>query len=304
MRVAVTGSSGLIGQALCSHLAGSGHDVVKVVRRSLQSGEDAVQWDPETGTIDAAGLEGVDAVVNLSGAGIGDRRWTEARKRVLIESRTRSTALLARTLAGLDRKPSVLLNASAIGIYGERGDEIVTEPDPPGTDFLSSLCQRWESETAPAAEAGIRVVCARSGIVFTTEGGALPKLLPLFKLGLGGRFGSGAQWWSWITLDDEIRALAWLLERDDTHGPVNLTAPNPVTNREFTRVMRTVLSRPAVLAVPRFGPKLLLGPELAESLLFTSARVQPAVLEASGFSFSQPTLEGALQEILRPTAQQ
>lgn len=299
MQVAVTGSSGLIGRALCSHLTESGHDVVRVVRRPVREGESALSWDPEAGTIDVSGLEGVDAVVNLAGAGIGDRRWSEARRRVLIESRTRSTALLAGAVAGLERKPQVLVNASAIGIYGDCGDQTLTEQSPVGNDFLASLCVRWEAETAPAAEAGIRVACARTGVVLSQSGGALPKLLPLFKLGLGGRFGSGTQWWSWITLDDEIRAIAWLLERD-VSGPVNLTAPNSVTNREFTRVLSTVLSRPAWLPVPRFGPRLLLGSELADSLLFTSSRVQPTVLESSGFAFVHGDLEAGLRSILTP----
>jgi uncharacterized protein (TIGR01777 family) len=299
MQVVVTGSSGPIGNALCSHLASSGHHVVRVVRRLVRPGEVALAWDPEAGTIDARGLEGVDSVVHLAGAGIGDSRWSEARKRVLVESRTRSTALLASALAGLDHRPRVLVSASAIGFYGDRNDEILTEKSQPGDDFLASLCVRWEAEAAPAAEAGIRVVCARTGLVLSREGGALPKLLPLFKLGLGGRFGSGAQWWSWITLDDEIRAIAWLLE-NDIRGPVNLTAPNPVTNREFTRILGAVLSRPARLPVPRFGPRLLLGSELADALLFTSARVQPAVLESSGFAFSHSELEVGLRSMLNP----
>ena len=240
-------------------------------------------------------------MVHLAGAGIGDSRWSDARKRILVESRTRSTALLAGALAELDRQPRVLVSASAIGFYGDRGDEILTEQSPPADDFLASLCARWEAESAPAAESGIRVACARTGVVLSRQGGALPKLLRLFKLGLGGRFGSGAQWWSWITLDDEVRAIEWLLE-NDVRGPVNLTAPNPVTNREFTRVLSAVLSRPAWLPVPRFGPRLLLGSELADSLLFTSARVRPAVLQSSGFTFSHSDLEGTLRSILNPPA--
>ncbi len=232
----VTGSSGLIGRALCSSLGGQSHDVVRVVRRPVRPGELAVRWDVEAGTIDSGGLEGAAAVVHLAGAGIGDSRWSDARKRMLVESRTRSTALLVGALADLDRRPRVLVSASAIGIYGDRSDEILTEQSPPGDDFLASLCVRWEAEAAPAAEVGIRVVCARTGVVLSGQGGALPKLLPLFKLGLGGRFGSGAQWWSWITLADEVRAIEWLLE-NDVPGPVNLTAPNPVTNREFTRIL-------------------------------------------------------------------
>ena len=195
----------------------------------------------------------------------------------------------------------MLVSASAIGFYGDRSDEILIEESPPGDDFLASLCVRWEAEAAAAAEAGVRVVCARTGLVLSKEGGALPKLLPLFKLGLGGRFGSGSQWWSWITLDDEIRAIVWLLE-NDIRGPVNLTAPNPVTNLEFTRILGAVLSRPARLPVPRFGPRLLLGSELADALLFTSARVRPAVLESSGFAFSNSDLEMGLKDMLKPPA--
>jgi uncharacterized protein (TIGR01777 family) len=301
MRVVVTGSSGMIGGALCGQLERLGHHVVRVVRRPVRPGEVALSWDPEAGTIDARGLERADAVVHLAGAGIGDGRWTESRKRLLVESRTRSTALLAGALAGLDQGPRVLVSASAIGFYGDRGDEVLTERSPPGDDFLASLCVRWEAETAPAAAAGVRVACVRTGLVLSRAGGALPKLLPLFKLGLGGRFGSGAQWWSWITLDDEIRALVWLLE-NDVRGPVNVVAPDPVTNRAFTRILGAVLSRPARLPVPRFGPRLLLGSELADSLLFTSARVQPSRLESSGFAFSHSTLEVGLRHILERPA--
>ncbi len=301
MRVVVTGSSGLIGRALCLSLSAQGHRVDRVLRQPVRPGDRDLQWDPKAGTIDARGLEGADAVVHLAGAGIGDSRWTEARKQVLVESRCRSTALLAGALAGLDRPPRVLVSASAIGFYGDRGDEVLTEQSPPGRDFLASLCVRWEAEAAPAARAGIRVVCARTGLVLSPTGGALPKLLALFKLGLGGRFGSGSQWWSWITLDDEIRAIEWLLE-NDVRGPVNLTAPHPVTNSEFTRVLGAVLSRPARLPVPRFGPRLLLGSERADALLFTSARVRPAVLESCGFGFSHADLTASLQGILKPPA--
>src|ERR1700733_7883433 len=191
MKVVVTGSSGPIGQALCSHLTRSGHHVVRVVRRKVQSGESALRWDPVGNTVDVRGLEGIDAVVHLAGAGVGDRRWSEDRKRILVESRTRSTALLVGALAGLDHPPRVLVSASAIGYYGDRRDEVLTEQSPPGDDFLASLCVRWEAEAICATEFGIRVVCARTGLVLSPDGGALPKLLPLFKLGLGGRYGSG-----------------------------------------------------------------------------------------------------------------
>jgi len=297
MRVAVTGSSGLIGSALCSQLTGDGHQVVRVVRRPVQSGEPALTWDPEAGTIDASGLEGMDAVVHLAGAGIGDHRWSEARKRIILDSRTRATALLASTLAGLDRPPRVLVSGSAIGFYGDCGDQVLNEESPPGDDFLASLCVHWEAEAAPAAEAGIRVAFARTGLVLSGQEGALSKLLPMFKFGLGGKFGSGAQWWSWITLDDEIGALTWLLGHD-VHGPVNLTAPNPVANWEFVRVLGVVLSRPARLTVPRFGPRLVVGRELADALLFTSARVQPGVLESAGYVFAHVDLESALRSVL------
>ncbi len=301
MRVAVTGSSGLIGSALCGRLEGLGHEVTRVVRHPSGDGNRTTAWDPDTGTVDPQSFEGLDGVVHLAGAGVAEHRWTAARKQVVLESRTRSTALLSRTLAGLKNPPPVLVSGSAIGFYGNCGDETVTEEHEAGSDFLASVCQRWEAETAPASEAGIRVAFARSGLVLSTNGGALPKLLRLFRLGLGGRFGLGTQWWSWITLDDEVAALVWLLERGHD-GPVNLTAPAPVTNREFTRALASALSRPAFLPVPRFAPGVVLGAELASSLLFTSARVRPAVLEAEGFVFAGPQLEGALRQLLLPRA--
>jgi uncharacterized protein (TIGR01777 family) len=301
MRVAVTGSSGLIGSALCTRLEEAGHEVTRVVRHPSSDGNRTTAWDPDRGTIDVQSFEGLDGVVNLAGAGVADHRWTPSRKQVVLESRTRGTALLSEMLAGLKNPPRVLVNGSAIGFYGDCGDETVTEEHGPGEDFLASVCQRWEAATAPAAKAGTRVAFARTGLVLATNGGALPKLLRLFRLGLGGRFGRGTQWWSWITLEDEVAALVWLLGHDHD-GPVNLTAPGPVTNRDFTKVLAGALSRPAVLPVPRFGPSVVLGPELAASLLFTSAKVRPAVLEAEGFVFTDPQLEGALQRLLMPPA--
>jgi len=294
MRIAITGSSGLIGTALASQLVTAGHTVVPVVRRAVGADEVAIRWDPDGGTIDSAGLDGIDAVVHLAGAGIGDHRWSAARKQVIRESRTRGTALLAEALAGLARPPAVLVSGSAIGYYGDRGDEILTETSAPGDDFLAGICTAWEAAAAPAGDAGVRVAHIRTGIVTTTAGGALPKLLPLFKLGLGGRFGSGRQWWSWITRRDVVRAIEFLLA-NDVHGPVNLTAPAPVTNREFSAALGRALSRPNWLPVPAFGPKLIVGPELAQALLFTSARVQPTVLEGAGFTFEDPDLATALE---------
>jgi uncharacterized protein len=300
MRVAVTGSSGLIGSALCARLEADGHEVTRVVRHPSDVGKKTTAWDPDRGTIDAQSFEGLDGVVNLAGAGVADHRWTPSRKQVVLESRTRSTALLSETLAGLKAPPRVLVSGSAIGFYGDCGDEIVSERHGQGEDFLASVCQRWEAATAPASKAGTRVAFARTGLVLATNGGALPKLLRLFRLGLGGRFGHGTQWWSWITLDDEVAALISLLGHDHD-GPVNLTAPGAVTNRDFTKSLAATLSRPAVLAVPRFGPNIVLGAELAGSLLFTSARVRPSVLEAGGFVFTDPQLEGAFRRLLPPT---
>ncbi len=297
MKVAITGSTGLIGTALAKSLVADGHEVVAVVRRLVSPGESAIRWDPEAGTIDAGGLDGVEAVVHLAGAGIGDARWTDDRKRVLVESRTRSTELLATTLAGLDARPTVLVSGSAVGYYGDRGDEVLTETSAPGDDFLARLCVDWEAAAAPARDAGIRVATIRTGVVLSNAGGALPKLLGLFKLGLGGRFGSGRQWWSWITLDDQVEAIAWLLA-NPVSGPVNLTAPHPVTNRDFTKILGHVLGRPAILPVPSFGPGLVVGRELARALLFTSARVQPGALEAGGYPFRHTELVDGLGAVL------
>lgn len=296
MRVAVTGSSGLIGSALVRSLEGDGHGVVRVVRSASAGGDHGatVTWDPVQGTVDAAGLEGVDAAVHLAGAGIGDERWSDDRKRVILESRTKGTALLARTLAGLAAPPAVLLSGSAVGYYGDRGDEVCTETSPAGTGYLAEVCEAWEAAATPAVEAGIRTAFLRTGIVQTKAGGALKKTLPLFKLGLGGRFGSGKQWWSWISLADEVGAIRHLLDHD-VSGPVNLTAPAPVTNAEYTSTLGSVLGRPTVLPVPSFGPKLLLGAEGAKAVLLDGQRAVPAVLEREGYSFRHPTLEAALR---------
>jgi uncharacterized protein (TIGR01777 family) len=298
MDVAVTGSTGLIGTALVAALSSLGHRVVRIVR-GVPAG-DAVAWDPKAGTIDAGGLDGVDAVVHLAGAGIGDRRWNDAYKRELVDSRVLGTGLIARTVAGLKRPPGVLVSASAVGWYGDRGDEVMDESSGPGTGFLADLCRQWETAADPARAAGIRVAHTRSGIVLSPRGGALKKELRLFKLGLGGRFGTGRQWQSWIALDDEVAAIVHLLTAD-VAGPVNLTAPNPVTNAEMTKTLGAVLRRPTLLPVPSFGPKLLLGPELAAVLLYEGQRVLPRVLEATGFTFAHPTLEGALRSLLGHT---
>ena len=297
MKIAITGATGLIGRALSALLTANGHQVVPVVRRPNPSAANSIQWDPAAGTIESAKFEGIDGVVHLAGAGIGDRRWSDAYKREILESRTKGTALLASTLAALDTPPKVMVSGSAIGYYGDTGDNAVDETAPAGSDFLATVCVEWEAAAQPAIDAGIRVPFLRTGIVLTDDGGALGKMLPLFRIGLGGRMGSGKQWWSWISIADEIGAIQWLLDHDIS-GPVNATAPNPVTNREFTKALGEAMHRPTLAPVPSFGPKLLLGSELADALLFTSARVVPNVLSANGFEFTTPTIESALRGVL------
>ena len=301
MKIAITGASGLIGRSLSTSLAADGHQIVPVVRRPSSTAAESIEWNPVTGEIEASKFEGIDAVVHLAGAGIGDHRWSDSYKREILESRTKGTALLASTLASLNTPPSVMVSGSAIGYYGDTGDTAVDETAPAGDDFLASVCVDWEAAAAPAIEAGIRVPFLRTGIVLTSAGGALAKMLPLFRFGLGGRMGSGKQWWSWISLADEIGAIRWLLE-NDISGPVNATAPNPVTNREFTKALGQAMNRPTVAPVPSFGPKLLMGAELADALLFTSTRVLPRALEESGYSFAHPTIDLALRDVLTTKA--
>jgi len=295
MKIVISGASGLIGTQLVAKLSTSGHEVVRLVRRSPKAGE--IQWNPKSGTLDAAALEGADAIIHLSGAGIGDKRWSDGYRKEILDSRTATTALLAKTMASLSRKPSVFLSGSAIGIYGARNDEQLTEVSTHGTGFLAEVCEQWEAAAKPAVDAGIRTVYLRTGIVLSPKGGALKKLLPLFKLGVGGKFGNGKQWQSWISIDDEIGAIEHLLTAN-VSGAVNLTAPNPVTNAEFTKVLASVLKRPAIVPVPTFAPKIVLGGELADALLFTGQRVIPAALNASGYSFKHSTLESALRSLL------
>jgi uncharacterized protein len=289
MRVAVTGSSGFLGSRLVADLTAAGHDVVRVRRPQT--------WDPDAGTIDAAALEGIDAAVHLAGEGIAEKRWDGEQKRRILESRTKGTALLARTLASLDRPPAVLLSGSAMGVYGDRGDEVLTEASAPGDGFLPDVCRAWEAAARPAVDAGIRTAFLRTGLVLDRRGGALGKMLPLFKLGVGGRLGNGRQWWSWISLDDWVGAVRFLLDHD-VAGPVNLTGPAPVTNAEFTKALGTVVRRPTALPVPSFGPRLLLGKELAHELLFTSLRVEPQVLEQAGYAFQHRDVTSALRAVV------
>lgn len=292
MKVVVSGASGLIGSALVPHLRASGHEVVRLVRRPA-NGPDESTWDPAAGQVDLAGIGPIDAVVNLSGAGVGDRRWTAAYKAEIRDSRVQATSTLATAMAALDPAPKVLINGSAIGWYGDTGDRPVNESAPAGTGFLADVVRDWEAATLPAQQAGIRVVQARTGLVVAKQGGAWARLFPIFRLGLGGKLGSGNQYWSWISLRDEVRALAWLLDHDEISGPVNLTAPHPVTNAEVTAAMGRVLGRPTVLPVPSFALKAALGEFSSEVL--GSAHVLPTVLEGASFTWEDPQIEDAIR---------
>lgn len=297
MDVAISGASGLIGTALARSLRADGHTVRPLVRRA-STDPAAISWDPATGTIQGDRLDGVDAVVHLAGAGIGDRRWSSERKRVIHESRVRGTDLLARTLAARTQPPTVLVSGSAVGYYGDRGDEVLTETSPPGDDWLAGVVQDWEAAAQPAVDAGIRTVFVRSGVVLSGDGGMLPKLVRLFRCFLGGRMGSGRQWVSWVSIDDHVRAVRLLIARDDLRGPINLTAPRPVTNAELTAALGAVLHRPTAVPVPAFGPRVVVGRELADALIFVSQRVVPAALTDAGHTFSHPDIDTALRAVL------
>lgn len=296
MKVLISGSSGLIGSALAPFLSAQGHTITRLVR-SAGNHENAVSWDPQAGTIDSTRLEGFDAVVHLAGESIAGGRWTAARKARIRDSRVEGTRLLATALAGLERRPRVLVSASAMGYYGDRGDEVLREDSPPGTGFLADACRAWEQAADPAREKGIRVVNLRTGLVLAGAGGALPKMLPPFKLGVGGVVGSGRQYWSWITLDDEVAAIHHVLVSESLEGPVNAVVPRAVTNREFTQSLGRVLSRPTLFPLPAFVARLALG-EMADELLLASQRLEPARLMASGYPYRFPDLEPALRHVL------
>jgi uncharacterized protein len=297
MDIAITGSHGFVGSALVPALARAGHRPVRIVRGPAVNA-DELGWDPDAGTIDVAGLEGIEGVVHLAGAGIGDKRWTDDRKRLILESRTKGTDLLARTLAGLTRRPSVLVSASAVGYYGNRDDEPLDEQSSPGDDFVAGVCVQWEAATAPAADAGIRVARVRSGVILGRAGGVLPRLLLPFRLGLGGRIASGRQYMSWVSIDDEVGAILHALTNDAVAGPVNLTGPAPVTNAEFTQTLGRVVHRPTVLPTPLLPLKARYGSELVQHLLVEGQRVLPKRLEATGYRFAHPTLEEALRAVV------
>jgi uncharacterized protein len=308
--VAVTGATGLVGSALVPALRAAGHRVDRVSRRPPRPGTTDIQWDPAGGRLDARALEGVDAVVHLAGESIAAARWTAAAKARIRDSRVGGTRLVAETLARLDQRPRVLVSASAVGYYGDRGDEPLTEDSAPGVGFLADVARAWEAAADPARVAGIRVVHPRLGLVLAGQGGALPRMARPFRLGLGGVIGGGRQYWSWIALDDVVRVIELALaafttsdltpvipKLDSLAGPVNATAPAPATNREFTRALGRVLGRPTLLPLPAPAVRVLMG-EMGEALLLASARVLPRRLERAGFRFHHPDLEGALRAAL------
>jgi uncharacterized protein len=297
MKILVSGSHGLVGKALMKSLTDDGDEVVRLVRHEPIFGAPEIWWDPGQGRIDAARLEGLEVVVHLAGESIASGRWTDQKKREILESRVKGTLLLSESLAGLSRPPSVFLCASAIGYYGDRGDELLTEQSAPGKDFLAKVCIDWEGATTAAIEKGIRTVHTRFGIILDDKGGALAKMLTPFRMGIGGRVGSGKQWMSWVSLDDVVSALKFLMGETSTNGPVNFVSPNPVTNAEFTKTLGRVLSRPTWFPVPEFGARLAFG-EMADALLLSSQRVEPAILKSKGFEFRWTTLEAALRHIL------
>jgi len=294
MNVLISGATGLIGSALIAELEAGGHTVTRLSRSQTEA--DTIRWDPSAGTIDGD-LEGTEAVVHLAGESIAEGRWNPQKKRRILDSRVQGTRLLAESIAALPAPPKVMVSTSAVGYYGDRGDEVLTEESAPGTDFLAGVCQEWEAAAEPARRAGIRVVYPRLGIVLSPEGGALGTTLPIFKLGGGGKIGSGRQWWSWVTLDDVVGSIVHALTDESVEGPVNVGSPNPMTNAEYTKVLGKVLGRPTVLPLPAPAARIMLG-EVADALLLASQRMQPAKLKTTGYTFRYPQLEGALRHLL------
>ncbi|HSV66710.1 MAG TPA: TIGR01777 family oxidoreductase [Mycobacteriales bacterium] len=300
MRIAVTGSSGLIGSALLPAARDAGHEVVRLVRREA-SGPDEIRWDPPRGELDPADLAGVDAVVHLAGAGVRDHRWTPSYQATVLASRVDGTRTVSTALADAlarDGRPRTLLSASGIDFYGDTGDRVVDETDPPGTGFLAGVCRQWEASTEPARAAGVRVATLRTGLVLAPNGGLLGPVLPLFRLGLGGRLGSGRQYWSWVSMADEVAAMLFLLAHPEVSGPVNLTGPVPVTNAEFTSALGRVVGRPTLLPVPGLALRIALG-GFADEAVLAGKRVLPRALGQAGFRFRHGTVEEALRWAVR-----
>lgn len=301
MRILVAGSHGLIGSALVDRMIADGHSVLRLVRARGATGPPAASeavWEPEGQRIEAEALEGLDAAVNLAGEPLGARRWSSVQRRKIVDSRVKGTAFLSKALADLEHPPSALVSGSAIGYYGDRGDEPLTEDSAPGEGFLAELCQQWEAATSVAEERGIRVVHLRTGIVLSRRGGALAKQLPLFRLGLGGRLGSGAQFLSWISLADQVGAIATAIRDSSLSGPINCTAPEAVTNAVFTKALARALGRPAILPVPRWAMELALGQDMARETALVSQRVLPSRLLDLGYGYLNPTLDSGLEAAL------
>ncbi|MDA2923901.1 TIGR01777 family oxidoreductase [Acidobacteria bacterium AH-259-L09] len=302
MRIGVTGATGLIGSALCQSLIQDNHEVVVLARnpekaRQNLSTAEVITWEATSGPPPEQSMDGLDAVVHLAGEAIAEGRWTAGRKRAIRESRVTGTRNLVQAILRSKNPPKVLLSGSAIGYYGPRGDQLLEETSSPGKDFLAEICRQWESEAMRATESGVRVVLLRTGLVLSTEGGALPRILPPFRMFVGGPLGSGKQWMSWIHIQDEIEAIRYAVTKDEIEGPINLVEPNPVTNREFSRELGRVLGRPAFFRVPGFALRLLFG-EMAESLLLQGQRVLSKKLEQAGYKFRFPQLNGALLDLI------
>jgi hypothetical protein len=300
MKILVTGSTGFMGSALVPFLTTSGHQVSRLFRsksKKFHGMESAISWNPEAGVLDLASLEGFDAVIHLAGESIAGGRWSSQRKTQILESRSKGTRLLSETLSRLSHPPKVLISASAIGYYGDRGEERLNEQSSPGSDFLAKVCQEWEKASTAASDAGIRVLNLRFGIVLSTTGGALQRMVTPFRLGVGGIIGNGSQFMSWIALDELLGVIQHTLVTDQLRGPINVASPNPVTNREFTKTLGRILGRPTILPMPAFAAKLAFG-EMAEALLLSSQRIEPQRLLQTGYSFRFPELEGALRYLL------
>jgi uncharacterized protein (TIGR01777 family) len=295
MRIVISGSSGLIGTALVQRLRGRGDEVLRLVRRESRS-DDERSWDPAAGVLSTEHLDGSDAVINLSGAGIGDKRWSAKYKQLIYSSRIDSTRLLAATIADCARPPSVFISASGVNFYGDRGDEVLTEDSAPGEGFLANLVRDWEAAAVSAENAGVRVVHTRTGIVLDESSGAVGRMLLPFRLGLGGRLGDGQSWWSWVALEDVVNVTEHILDTD-VSGPVNVVSPNPVRSADFTDALGDALNRPTILPIPKFALDLVLGAELSEELVFSSARVVPGVLTERGHLFAEPELGPALESL-------
>lgn len=296
MRLLLSGSHGLVGKVLITRLEADSHEIFRLVRHAPSS-ESEIEWSPDRYSIALARLEGFDAVIHLAGESIAEGRWNEERKKRIRESRVKGTKLLADAMANLSRPPRTLISASAVGYYGNRGDERLTETSAPGNDFLSEVCVEWEKATELAAEKGIRVINTRFGIILDARGGALAKMLPPFRMGIGGKIGSGKQWMSWIALDDVVGAIKFALTNEVLSGPINFVAPNPVTNAEFTKTLGKTLSRPTLFPIPAFGIRLVFG-EMADALLLSSQRVEPARLKQANYQFSYSELKQALSHVL------